>query len=63
MKIKERHGTHDKDSDVMHQIYNTKIVFKSANNYNESLHINLPPVDMFSDNKILKLNLVFGSQG
>ena len=31
--------------------------------YNELLHVNLPPVVSFSDSKILKLDLVFGSQG
>ena len=29
--IEERHGTYDKDSDIMHEIYNIKIGFKYAN--------------------------------
>ena len=31
--------------------------------HNELLHVNLPPIFSFSDNKIIKLDLVFGSQG
>ena len=31
--------------------------------HNEFLHVNLPPVVSFFDNKILKLDLVFGSSG